>query len=174
MSPRTSSMLHPQTKRASRVQNPNDGKEIDWPAGKMAKSNGMGWMGAFSDWFTVRDQRKCKRTDFVLTGSPKERAFFVPMLHIVTGHNHRKHHEHPSEVTAAAVSSCPLPSDSQVMMTSGERCPAHIGRDRSIAFVAESRRRMSQADGGRRRLVHGSIVIATNTAYPRSPFEIGP
>lgn len=173
MSPRTSSMLHPQTKRASRVQNPNDEKRSTGllENGKIKRD---GWMDAFSDWFTVRDQRKCKRTDFVLTGSPKERAFFVPMLHIVTGHNHRKHHEHPSEVTAAAVSSCPLPSDSQVMMTSGERCPAHIGRDRSIAFVAESRRRMSQADGGRRRLVHGSIVIATNTAYPRSPFEIGP
>ena len=173
MSPRTSSM-HPQTKRASRVQNPNDGKEIDWPALENGQ-NQTGWDGwVFFLTGSLSEIRESASELTSLTGSPKERAFFVPMLHIVTGHNHRKHHEHPSEVTAAAVSSCPLPSDSQVMMTSGERCPAHIGRDRSIAFVAESRRRMSQADGGRRRLVHGSIVIATNTAYPRSPFEIGP
>lgn len=173
MSPRTSSMLHPQTKRASRVQNPNDGKEIDWPAGKWQNQTGWdGWVLFLTG--SLSEIRESASELTSLTGSPKERAFFVPMLHIVTGHNHRKHHEHPSEVTAGAVSPCPLPSDSQVMMTSGERCPAHIGRDRSIAFVAESRRRMSQADGGRRRLVHGSIVIATNTAYPRSPFEIGP
>ena len=32
-------------------------------------------MDAFSDWFTVRDQRKCKRTDFVLTGAQKSERF---------------------------------------------------------------------------------------------------
>ena len=34
-----------------------------------------GWMDAFSDWFTVRDQRKCKRTDFV-NGEAKRASVF--------------------------------------------------------------------------------------------------